>query len=133
MSASPWPVIHAERTALADDLAAVDVTRWATPSLCPGWTVHDAASATATRPTPSSGSPSSTGASNLLIRAKRRISGLTLRATDTGWSSGSGPEVSGPMLSLLPAMTGRAAAVADLEGEGVATLRSRPAGPGGER
>jgi hypothetical protein len=30
---SPWPVIHAERAALADDLAALADGQWATPSL----------------------------------------------------------------------------------------------------
>ena len=64
--------------------------------------------------------------SNLLIGAKRRISGLTLRATDTDWSHGTGPEVSGPVLSLLMAMTGRKAAIDDLAGDGAAALRERP-------
>jgi uncharacterized protein (TIGR03083 family) len=63
--------------------------------------------------------------SNLIIGAKRRIEGLTLRATDTGWSTGTGPEVTGPHLSLILAMTGRSAALADLSGEGLGTLRSR--------
>jgi uncharacterized protein (TIGR03083 family) len=63
--------------------------------------------------------------SNLLIGSKRRISGLTLSATDTEWSHGTGPEVAGPILSLVMAMTGRKAADEDLTGEGVATLRSR--------
>jgi uncharacterized protein (TIGR03083 family) len=63
--------------------------------------------------------------SNLLIGAKRRITGLALRATDTDWSTGTGPEVAGPHLSLVLAMTGRQAALADLSGEGLATLRSR--------
>ena len=63
--------------------------------------------------------------SNLLIGAKDRISGLTLKATDADWSTGSGPEVSGPVLSLLLAMTGRSAAVADLSGDGVAILQTR--------
>jgi uncharacterized protein (TIGR03083 family) len=63
--------------------------------------------------------------SNLLIGAKRRIAGLTLRATDAEWSHGTGPEVSGPALSLVMAMTGRKAALADLRGEGVATLKTR--------
>jgi uncharacterized protein (TIGR03083 family) len=63
--------------------------------------------------------------SNLLIGAKRRIEGLTLLATDTGWTTGSGPEVTGPHLSLILAMTGRSAALADLSGEGVGTLKSR--------
>jgi uncharacterized protein (TIGR03083 family) len=64
--------------------------------------------------------------SNLLIGSKRRIAGLSLRATDTSWSHGTGPGVSGPILSLVLAMTGRKAALEDLEGEGVATLRERP-------
>ena len=64
-------------------------------------------------------------ASNLIVGAKQRIDGLTLRATDTGWSTGSGPEVTGPHLSLILAMTGRSAALADLSGEGLGTLKSR--------
>jgi uncharacterized protein (TIGR03083 family) len=64
--------------------------------------------------------------SNLLIGSKRRIEGLTLRAADADWSHGTGPEVTGPMLSLVMAMTGRQQALGDLSGEGVATLRSRP-------
>jgi uncharacterized protein (TIGR03083 family) len=64
-------------------------------------------------------------ASNLIVGAKRRIDGLTLRATDTGWSTGSGPEVTGPHLSLILAMTGRSTALAGLAGEGLATLKSR--------
>jgi uncharacterized protein (TIGR03083 family) len=63
--------------------------------------------------------------SNLLIGSKRRMSGLTLRATDAEWSHGTGPEVSGPILSLVMAMTGRRVAANDLTGEGVTTLRSR--------
>jgi uncharacterized protein (TIGR03083 family) len=63
--------------------------------------------------------------SNLLIGSKRRIAGLGLRANDLEWATGSGPEVTGPALSLLMAMTGRAAALDDLSGEGVVTLRSR--------
>jgi uncharacterized protein (TIGR03083 family) len=64
--------------------------------------------------------------SNLIIGSKNRIAGLTLRATDADWSSGTGPEVSGPILSLLMAMTGRKGAIDDLGGDGVATLRARP-------
>lgn len=63
--------------------------------------------------------------SNLLIGAKSRIAGVTLRATDADWSHGSGPEVSGPLLSLVLAMTGRKVALGDLEGPGVEVLRSR--------
>ncbi len=64
--------------------------------------------------------------SNLLIGTKRRIEGVTLQATDQEWSRGTGPEVSGPMLSLVMAMTGRKAALDDLSGDGVAIMRDRP-------
>jgi uncharacterized protein (TIGR03083 family) len=63
--------------------------------------------------------------SNLLIGSKRRISGLALLATDAEWSHGTGPEVAGPILALVMAMTGRTVPLDDLTGDGVATLRSR--------
>ena len=63
--------------------------------------------------------------SNALIGAKDRVAGLTLRATDTEWSHGSGPEVSGPVMSLVMAMTGRAPALEALSGPGVDSLRAR--------
>ena len=202
-----WPVIHAERKALAADLQGLTDDQWSAASLCSRWTVRDmTAHMTATaKTTPpaffaklaASGfklerlqdkdivvergsSPADTLArfeavvnsvkhppgpveswlgetivhsedirrplgirhqyppdavlcvadfyagSNLIIGAKRRIDGLTLRATDATWSHGSGPEVSGPALSLVMAMTGRKAALDDLSGDGVATLRTRP-------
>ncbi|HSP36716.1 MAG TPA: maleylpyruvate isomerase family mycothiol-dependent enzyme [Frankiaceae bacterium] len=203
---SPWPTIHAERTALADDLADLPDDRWSTPSLCSGWTVHEVLGhmvATAKMTPPlflakmassgfrfsamankavareTAGSPQDTLAelrrvapstsappgpvnswlgetivhgedirrplglghqypvdalvrvadfykgSNALIGSKKRIDGVTLRATDAEWSHGDGPEVSGPMLSLLLAMTGRRAGLTDLTGAGVTTLRDR--------
>jgi hypothetical protein len=64
--------------------------------------------------------------SNLIIGAKRRISGLTLRATDTNWSHGSWSEVSGPLLALVMAMTGRKAVAGALSGQGVSALQARP-------
>ncbi|NYV74557.1 maleylpyruvate isomerase family mycothiol-dependent enzyme [Streptomyces sp. UH6] len=36
-----WPAIHAERAALAADLADLAEERWATPSLCAGLTVRE--------------------------------------------------------------------------------------------
>ncbi|RZQ64358.1 maleylpyruvate isomerase family mycothiol-dependent enzyme [Amycolatopsis suaedae] len=36
-----WTVVHAEREALIADLETVPADRWSTPSLCPGWDVHD--------------------------------------------------------------------------------------------
>ena len=63
--------------------------------------------------------------SNLVIGAKSRIAGLRLQATDTEWTHGDGPEVSGPILSLVMVMSGRKAHLDDLSGEGVGTLRQR--------
>jgi len=63
--------------------------------------------------------------SNLIIGGKKRAAGLTLRATDADWSAGSGPEVSGPAIALVMAVTGRQAGLADLSGDGVATMRER--------
>ena len=62
---------------------------------------------------------------NILLGAKRRIAGLKLNATDSDWVWGDGPQVSGPLISLILAMTGRTAAHSDLTGEGLATLQSR--------
>jgi uncharacterized protein (TIGR03083 family) len=36
-----WPLVHAERRALIDDLDGLDEAQWALPSQCEGWTVHD--------------------------------------------------------------------------------------------
>ncbi|MGF1430088.1 maleylpyruvate isomerase family mycothiol-dependent enzyme [Kitasatospora sp. LaBMicrA B282] len=66
--------------------------------------------------------------SNLLIGGKKRVAGLHLTATDADWSAGQavpGTEVSGPMLELLLAITGRPAGLTHLTGDGVATLSSR--------
>lgn len=60
---------------------------------------------------------------NFPVGAKKRIAGLRLVASDTPWSHGAGPEVTGPALSLVMAMTGRS--VDGLTGDGVAVLRSR--------
>jgi uncharacterized protein (TIGR03083 family) len=203
---SPWPLIHAERQALAADLATLDDAGWTTPSLCGEWSVrqvlgHMIATAKMTPPMffaklagsgfsfssmttkdiqrETAGTPAETLAefrrlatatshppgpadtwlgetivhgedirrplgitrdypiaavvrvadfykgSNLLIGAKKRIAGLSLRATDAEWSTGDGPEVTGSAISLVLAMTGRAAALGDLSGDGLATLRSR--------
>jgi uncharacterized protein (TIGR03083 family) len=63
--------------------------------------------------------------SNLLIGSKKRITGFTLRATDMDWSTGNGPEVSGPGAALVSAMTGRKAALDDLKGDGVQQFAAR--------
>lgn len=203
---SPWPMIHAERKALAEDLSSLDDAQWQAQSLCGDWSVRDVLghmTATA-RMTPArfftglassgfrfnvmtardvdretAGTPAEQLAefrrlipatthppgpveamlgeaiihgedirrplgiahdypqegviriadffkgSNLLLGSKKRIAGLELRSTDADWATGSGPEVSGPAISLVLAMTGRAAALNDLSGDGVETLRSR--------
>jgi uncharacterized protein (TIGR03083 family) len=201
-----WPVIHAERKALATDLQALGAEQWQTASLCSQWTVRDVtahmtATAKITPPaffTKLAMSGFSLGrlqdkdievekgasaadtldrfdavvnsekhppgpidswlgeailhaedirrplaidheypkdavvrladfykGSNLVVGTKRRIEGLTLRATDANWSHGSGPEVSGTIMLLVMAMTGRKAALGDLTGDGVATLGER--------
>jgi uncharacterized protein (TIGR03083 family) len=38
---SIWPLVHAERAALAEDLAALDDAQWAHPSLCERWMIED--------------------------------------------------------------------------------------------
>ena len=65
---------------------------------------------------------------NPRLGAGRRIRGLRLRANDIEWSHGSGPEVTGPGEALLMAMSGRAAALADLDGPGLGTLAQRLGG-----
>jgi len=59
------------------------------------------------------------------LRAKQRLKGLRLQATDVDWSTGEGPEMSGPCMSLIQAMTGRRSALADCTGEGVKALKAR--------
>ena len=210
MAADPWPVIHAERIALAEDLAGVDPDRWDTPSLCSPWTVkqvlaHLTETATMTPPrflarmaaarfsfdtmsqravaarsvlpprqlladfrahaqdTTSPPGPVDSWLgetlvhgedirrplgiahaypvpalvrvanfyrkSNLLIGGKKRVAGVRLVGTDAEWSAGNGPEVAGPMLSLVIAMTGCRAALSDLTGAGVPALAERMPAP----
>ncbi len=62
---------------------------------------------------------------NILVGSRRRITGLRLRATDSDWAYGDGPEVSGPLISLILAMTGRTDGLRDLAGEGVSVLVAR--------
>lgn len=59
------------------------------------------------------------------LRGKKRVEGLKLQATDVDWSTGEGPQVKGPAMSLILGMVGRAGALEDCDGPGVETLRSR--------
>lgn len=63
--------------------------------------------------------------SDLVVLAKGRIRGLRLTATDSAFTTGSGPLVSGATLALIMAMTGRMVYCDELEGDGVAILRDR--------
>jgi uncharacterized protein (TIGR03083 family) len=63
--------------------------------------------------------------SNTIIGGKRRVAGVTLKATDTDYSVGSGPIAEGSAISLLLAASGRKSALDDLSGDGVAVLRNR--------
>ena len=206
MTESIWPTIHAERAALAADLAHLTPEQWATPSLCTEWTVHQVLAhlLSAAKMTPlrffarfaragftfdrfaaeqvaieGAGGPTATLAafraaqprrtappgpkdtwlgealvhgedirrplgiahsyplpfvtralafyahSNAIIGGRDRVAGLTLKAGDIDFSVGRGPLVEGPAVSLMLAATGRPAALDELTGPGVATLRER--------
>jgi len=58
-------------------------------------------------------------------RIRRLTRGLRLVATDMSWASGTGPEVNGTGEALLMTIAGRSAALADLNGSGVAVLAER--------
>lgn len=60
-----------------------------------------------------------------VIRGFWHRRGLRLVATDVDWSTGSGPEVRGPGEAVLVAIAGRDAAIGELDGPGLATLRPR--------
>lgn len=65
---------------------------------------------------------------NPRLGAGRRIRGLRLRANDIDWVHGRGPDVTGTGEALLMAMSGRPAALADLDGPGLSTLAGRLGG-----
>ncbi len=204
--AETWALIHRERAGVADTLDELSPEEWATPSLCAGWSVQQAAghiaaggeqtaghfakgllvngfrfntmidrdarrlgalepaeiverirataSTTNRPPAPVMAmlgevvvhgedirralgregdvDPAATAAclemytgANFPVGGKKRIAGLRLVATDTDWSHGTGPEVTGPGLRLLLAMTGRPAGLDGLSGDGLDTFRER--------
>ena len=59
------------------------------------------------------------------VNSKTAVKGLSLRATDSDFSAGDGPEVAGPVLALVMAMAGRPDYLDQLSGDGVATLAER--------
>ncbi len=60
-----------------------------------------------------------------IVRGRQRGAGLAFRASDLAWSAGQGPEVVGPLASIVMALAGRPAALDNLSGDGLATLRRR--------
>ncbi|SHN51660.1 TIGR03083 family protein [Geodermatophilus obscurus] len=59
------------------------------------------------------------------FRARRRLRGFRLTATDADWAVGSGLPVEGPIAALLLLATGREAGLDRLSGEGAAELSAR--------
>lgn len=59
------------------------------------------------------------------IHSKRRLRGLRWTATDIEWTDGTGPEIYGPGEAIVMAVGGRSSALAQLDGPGVAILRTR--------
>ena len=62
--------------------------------------------------------------------ARELVAPIRLRATDVDVTIGDGPEVTGPVVSLLLAVSGRSVALEELSGAGVPTLASGLAGRG---
>lgn len=60
--------------------------------------------------------------------SKQIAAGVTLRSSDDDLLVGEGPEVTGPSVSLLMAVSGRDVALVDLAGPGLDVLRSRVVG-----
>jgi uncharacterized protein (TIGR03083 family) len=201
-----WPVIHAERQALAADLDGLDPAQWETNSWCDQWTVHDVLAhlLSAAKMTPPkfagrfaaagfnfdrfadrqvrqerADAPSATlaafravqqrtsappgpkdtwlgeafvhgedvrrplgltgnyplpyvtrvidlyGHSNAIIGGKTRVAGVTLKATDTDFTLGTGPVVEGPAVALMLIASGRKQALPELSGPGVEILAGR--------
>ena len=60
-----------------------------------------------------------------MFNPKKTVRGLRLVASDVGWSAGDGPTVEGPGEAIVMAASGRAAALADLRGDGVDVLSAR--------
>ena len=59
------------------------------------------------------------------FRARRRLEGLRLTATDTDWSVGVGDELAGAVADLLMVLTGRTVTLPRLTGPGAELLQER--------
>lgn len=60
-----------------------------------------------------------------LVKSKKRMAGLRWTATDTEWTVGDGPEITGPAEALILLSSGRPAPIEEVSGAGVATLQKR--------
>lgn len=52
------------------------------------------------------------------FRAKKRLAGVAVRATNASWGEGEGPELAGPIEAILLVLTGRKAGLSSLQGKG---------------
>ncbi len=59
------------------------------------------------------------------VASRTHVAGLQLRADDGPFATGTGPLVTGSTLALVMSMAGRVPYLAELDGPGVPTLRSR--------
>ncbi len=64
-------------------------------------------------------------ATNRFMGGPRRLAGVRLVSTDTGWTLGEGAELRGPDVDLLLVAAGRRAGLDALEGPGVAVVGTR--------
>ena len=64
-------------------------------------------------------------ATNRFMGGPRRLAGVQLVSTDTGWTHGDGAELCGPDMDLLLATAGRRAGLDGLEGPGAEVLAAR--------
>jgi uncharacterized protein (TIGR03083 family) len=64
-------------------------------------------------------------ATNRFMGGPRRLAGVRLVSTDTGWTLGYGAELRGPDVDLLLVAAGRRAGLDALEGPGVAVMDAR--------
>jgi uncharacterized protein (TIGR03083 family) len=62
---------------------------------------------------------------NFTVASQTHAADLQLRADDGPFAAGAGPLVTGPTLALVMSMAGRVPYLAELDGPGVPTLRSR--------
>ena len=62
---------------------------------------------------------------NFTVASRTQVAGLQLKADDGPFAAGAGPLVTGSTLALVMGMAGRVSYLAELDGPGVPTLRSR--------